>query len=270
MTETVSGTTASKSKSTRKGLRINRIHTTKGVHPYDEVNWERRDVVMTNWRDGTVNFEQRGVEFPDFWSVNAANIVTTKYFRGAVGTPQREWSLKQLVDRVTSTYTTTGKEQGYFASDEDAEIFDHELKYALIHQIFAFNSPVWFNVGTASPQQVSACQPYDALVSTPAGLIPIGKLVADDAVGLKVYDARGLTRIVATKANGVKPVLRVHTKAGYALDVTADHLVWRSSGAGTGQFVPAGELTTGDQMEWCRRVAPGETEISDQEIAEAA
>src|SRR6202451_4911190 len=157
MTETGNGTTASKGKSKRKGLRINRINTTKGVHPYDAVTWERRDVVMTNWRDGSVNFEQHGVEFPEFWSVNAANIVTTKYFRGAVGTPQREWSLKQLVDRVTNVYTATGKENGYFASDEDAEIFDHELKYALIHQIFSFNSPVWFNVGTSAQQQVSAC-----------------------------------------------------------------------------------------------------------------
>jgi ribonucleoside-diphosphate reductase alpha chain len=157
MTETVSGTTASKSKSARKGLRVNRIHTTKGVHPYDEVTWERRDVVMTNWRDGTVNFEQRGVEFPDFWSINAANIVTTKYFRGAVGTPQREWSLKQLVDRVVGVYVEAGRKHGYFATEADAEVFDHELKYALIHQVFSFNSPVWFNVGTTSPQQVSAC-----------------------------------------------------------------------------------------------------------------
>ncbi|HXC85857.1 MAG TPA: vitamin B12-dependent ribonucleotide reductase [Trebonia sp.] len=155
MTETVSGPATRKGR--RKGLKIRRIHTTAGMHPYDQVTWERRDVVMTNWRDGSVNFEQHGVEFPDFWSVNAANIVTTKYFRGAVGATQREWSLKQLVNRVTGVYTSTGKEQGYFASDEDAEIFDHELKYALIHQIFAFNSPVWFNVGTASPQQVSAC-----------------------------------------------------------------------------------------------------------------
>jgi ribonucleoside-diphosphate reductase alpha chain len=157
MTETVSGTTASKGKSTRKGLRINRINTTKGVHPYDEVTWERRDVVMTNWRDGSVNFEQRGVEFPEFWSINAANIVTTKYFRGAVGTPQREWSLKQLVDRVVGTYVDAGRKFGYFATEADAEVFDHELKYALIHQVFSFNSPVWFNVGTTSPQQVSAC-----------------------------------------------------------------------------------------------------------------
>ena len=157
MTETVSGSAPRGGKGSRKGLTIGRIHTREGVHPYDEVTWERRDVVMTNWRDGTVNFEQRGVEFPEFWSVNAANIVTTKYFRGAVGTPQREWSLKQLVNRVVGKYVAAGRENGYFASPQDAEIFDHELTYALIHQIFAFNSPVWFNVGTSSPQQVSAC-----------------------------------------------------------------------------------------------------------------
>jgi ribonucleoside-diphosphate reductase alpha chain len=156
MTETVSGPAARKGKR-GKGLKMRRINTTAGVHPYEQVTWERRDVVMTNWRDGSINFEQHGVEFPEFWSVNAGNIVTTKYFRGAVGTPQREWSLKQLVDRVTDVYTKTGTDHGYFATDEDAEVFDHELKYALIHQIFSFNSPVWFNVGTASPQQVSAC-----------------------------------------------------------------------------------------------------------------
>jgi len=169
MTETVSGATTRKGKAAqatqaspttqagRARLRMQRIHTTPGVHPYDQVTWERRDVVMTNWRDGSINFEQHGVEFPDFWSVNAANIVTTKYFRGAVGTPQREWSLKQLIDRVVGTYEKAGQEHGYFATAEDAEIFGHELRYALVHQIFSFNSPVWFNVGTQSPQQVSAC-----------------------------------------------------------------------------------------------------------------
>ncbi|WP_440064706.1 vitamin B12-dependent ribonucleotide reductase [Streptosporangium sp. OZ121] len=156
MTETVGAVTRG-GKRPRKGLKMKRIFTTPGVHPYDELTWERRDVVMTNWRDGSINFEQRGVEFPQSWSVNAANIVTTKYFRGAVGTPQREWSLKQLVDRVVGVYTRTAVEHGYFASDEDAEIFDHELKHALVNQVFSFNSPVWFNVGTASPQQVSAC-----------------------------------------------------------------------------------------------------------------
>lgn len=160
MTETTSGPargSRSKGSKATKGLRIERVHTAPGVHPYDEVVWERRDVVMTNWRDGSVNFEQRGVEFPDFWSVNAVNIVTSKYFRGAVGSPSRESSLKQLIDRVVSTYRKAGETHGYFASPADAEIFDHELTYALLHQVFSFNSPVWFNVGTKQPQQVSAC-----------------------------------------------------------------------------------------------------------------
>src|SRR3954470_15129449 len=160
MTETVSGTSVSPTqRGSRKnaGLRIERVYTAPGVHPYDEVTWERRDVVMTNWRDGSINFEQRGVEFPDFWSVNAANIVTTKYFRGAVGTDVREWSLRQLIDRVVSKYVAAGREHGYFRSADDAETFEHELTWMLLHQVFSFNSPVWFNVGTTSPQQVSAC-----------------------------------------------------------------------------------------------------------------
>ncbi|WBC14680.1 vitamin B12-dependent ribonucleotide reductase [Micromonospora sp. WMMA1998] len=152
------GVTTSKSRNKAgAGLKIERVWTTEGVHPYDEVAWERRDVVMTNWRDGSINFEQRGVEFPESWSVNAANIVTTKYFRGAVGTPEREWSLRQLIDRVVDTYRTAGEEYGYFAGPADAEVFAHELTWMLLHQVFSFNSPVWFNVGTPSPQQVSAC-----------------------------------------------------------------------------------------------------------------
>jgi ribonucleoside-diphosphate reductase alpha chain len=148
---------SAKAPSRGKGLKIKRVFTTAGVHPYDEVAWERRDVVMTNWRDGSINFEQRGVEFPAEWSVNATNIVTTKYFRGAVGTSQRETSLRQLIDRVVLTYGAAGREHGYFATEGDAEIFEHELTWMLLHQVFSFNSPVWFNVGTSAPQQVSAC-----------------------------------------------------------------------------------------------------------------
>ena len=144
-------------KTLGKGLTIERIYTTAGKHPYDEVTWERRDVVQTNWKSGEVIFEQKGVEYPDFWSVNASTIVTTKYFRGAVGADNREWSLKQVIDRVVLTYTKAGKEFGYFATDADAEIFEHELTWMLMHQVFSFNSPVWFNVGTNAPQQVSAC-----------------------------------------------------------------------------------------------------------------
>jgi len=162
MTETTSGSSGRKTrgdlpKVVRKGLVIQRVYTTAGVHPYDEVTWERRDVLQTNWRTGETIFDQKGVEFPDFWSLNASTIVTTKYFRGALGTDVRERSLKQLIDRVVLTYAKAGKDHGYFDAEADAEIFEHELTWMLLHQVFSFNSPVWFNVGTASPQQVSAC-----------------------------------------------------------------------------------------------------------------
>jgi len=158
MTETTHRTSRSRSgKAAKKGLLVERIFTTAGVHPYDEVTWERRDVVQNNWKTGEVVFEQRGVEFPDFWSVNASTIVTSKYFRGAVGTDVREWSLRQVIDRVVTTYRAAGEEHGYFATPDDAEVFEHELTWMLLHQVFSFNSPVWFNVGTSAPQQVSAC-----------------------------------------------------------------------------------------------------------------
>jgi len=155
MTDMVNASTGAKKKG--KGLTMERLYTKPGVHPYDDVTWESRDVVQNNWKTGEVVFEQRGVEFPDFWSVNASTIVTTKYFRGQVGTDQRERSLKQLIDRVVLTYTKAGREHGYFATEQDADIFEHELTWMLLHQVFSFNSPVWFNVGTSSPQQVSAC-----------------------------------------------------------------------------------------------------------------
>jgi ribonucleoside-diphosphate reductase alpha chain len=157
MTETTNGARAGARRRGAKGVTVERIYTTPGVHPYDEVTWERRDVVQQNWKTGETIFDQRGVEFPDFWSLNASTIVTTKYFRGALGTEQRESSLRQLIDRVVLTYVKAGTEHGYFSTDEDAELFEHELTWALLHQVFSFNSPVWFNVGTTSPQQVSAC-----------------------------------------------------------------------------------------------------------------
>ncbi len=149
-------TTTIPSARPKTGLTIERVFTTEGVHPYDEVTWESRDVVQTNWKTGENVFEQKGVEFPDFWSVNASTIVTTKYFRGALGTPQRESSLKVLIDRVVKSYAKAGIEHGYF-DEANAEIFELELTWMLLHQYFSFNSPVWFNVGTPSPQQVSAC-----------------------------------------------------------------------------------------------------------------
>jgi ribonucleoside-diphosphate reductase alpha chain len=160
MTDLWSGTHAAQDQGVggdSSGLVVERHFSTEGVHPYDEVTWERRDVVQTNWKTEEVVFEQRGVEFPTSWSLNASTIVTTKYFRGALGTEAREWSLKQLIDRVVLTYRRAGEENGYFASPTDAEIFEHELTWLLVNQYFSFNSPVWFNVGTTSPQQVSAC-----------------------------------------------------------------------------------------------------------------
>src|SRR5688572_27392754 len=157
MTETAGARAGARKSPRGKGVTVERIYTTPGVHPYDEVTWEKRDVVQQNWKTGVTIFDQRGVEFPDFWSVNASTIVTTKYFRGAVGTPERETGLKQLIDRVVLTYTEAGIDNGYFATPADAEVFEHELTWLLVHQYFSFNSPVWFNVGTQSPQQVSAC-----------------------------------------------------------------------------------------------------------------
>jgi ribonucleotide reductase alpha subunit len=255
----------------RMGIGIHRHFTTEGVHPYDEVSWERRDARITNYATGAVAFEQLGVEVPSTWSVNATNILAQKYFRGTLGDVEREWTLKQVVDRVVDTITAWGVKDGYFVDEREAEAFLDELKHLIVTQRAAFNSPVWFNIGVKGvPQQASACQPYDSLVCTPEGLVPIGRLVETDAVGTKVFDAHGLTKVVAVKANGTKPVLRVHTRAGVTLDVTADHLVWRCSGDGTGSFRPAGDLRPGDQLEWHRTESWGGGEITVLEVAEAA
>jgi ribonucleoside-diphosphate reductase alpha chain len=137
---------------------IRRHFTTPDVHPYDQVTWERRDARITNYRDGSVAFEQCDVEFPTSWSLNATNIVAQKYFRGTLGTPEREWSLKQVADRVADTITDWGLRDGYFVDEEEAETFRAELKYLIVTQRAAFNSPVWFNIGVADvPQQASAC-----------------------------------------------------------------------------------------------------------------
>ncbi|MEY4995553.1 MAG: hypothetical protein RLZ67_278, partial [Actinomycetota bacterium] len=142
----------------RLSIGIGRFFTTPGVHPYDEVAWEKRDSRITNWRDGSVAFEQLDVEFPVSWSLNSTNIVAQKYFRGTPGTPERESSMRQVIDRVADTITTWGIEGGYFVDNEEAEAFRAELKYILVTQRAAFNSPVWFNIGVKGvPQQASAC-----------------------------------------------------------------------------------------------------------------
>ena len=142
----------------RIGIGIARHFTTAGVHPYDEVVWERRDARISNWKDGAVAFEQLDVEFPVSWSLNATNIVAQKYFRGPLGSPLRERSLRQVIDRVADTIAGWGLKDGYFVSDDEADAFRDELKHLLVTQKAAFNSPVWFNIGVPGvPQQASAC-----------------------------------------------------------------------------------------------------------------
>src|SRR3984885_13849513 len=118
----------------RTGIGIRRYFTTPGINPYETVTWERRDARITHWATGAVAFEQLGVEVPSGWSVNATNILAQKYFRGTLGTPERESSLKQVADRVVDTITAWGRKDGYFVDDAEADIFSDELKYAIIHQ----------------------------------------------------------------------------------------------------------------------------------------
>ena len=141
---------------TSRGLTFERRWTTPGVHPYDEVAWEIRHASISN-ESGKAVFEQADVEVPTFWSQLATNVVVSKYFRGHIGTPQREHSVKQLIDRVVDTITAWAATQRYFASDEDLATFKAELTHLLLHQKMAFNSPVWFNVGVEPRPQCSAC-----------------------------------------------------------------------------------------------------------------
>ncbi len=137
------------------GIKVERRHTTPGVHPFDEIEWEFRDAVIGDPENPA--FEQLGVEFPTTWSQNATNIVTQKYFRGRMGSDERESSVRQMIGRVSGTIAGWGREGGYFASDEDADAFEAELTHILLHQKAAFNSPVWFNVGFEEKPQCSAC-----------------------------------------------------------------------------------------------------------------
>ncbi|MBA2426157.1 MAG: vitamin B12-dependent ribonucleotide reductase [Actinobacteria bacterium] len=143
----------------RTGLGIRRYFTAEGVHPYDEIEWELRDSVIQNWRTGAVAFEQKDVEFPKSWSQNATNIVAQKYFRGHLGAPSRERSVKEMIDRVAGRYAEEGLERGYFDGEGEAAVFKDELTHLLVNQMAAFNSPVWFNVGSRpkGQEQVSAC-----------------------------------------------------------------------------------------------------------------
>jgi ribonucleotide reductase alpha subunit len=202
---------------------VRRYFTIPGRDPFDEIEWESRDAFIPG-KDGPV-FEQKGVEFPRFWSQTATNIVAQKYFRGRMTSPERESSVRQMIGRVVATLGAWGREGSYFADEDEAETFEAELKAILVNQLASFNSPVWFNVGFEEKPQCSACMPYDALVCTPDGMVPIGELVLGEQVGREVYDADGITRIVAVKANGVKPVYRVTLRNGGFVEATADHVV---------------------------------------------
>src|SRR3712207_4585613 len=138
-----------------RALSIRRRFTTPGQHPFDTVTWELRDARIGH--GDKVAFEQREVEFPATWSQNATNIVAQKYFRGQLDSPTRERSVKQMIGRVAGTIADWGRGRGYFASVEDGDSFEAELTYVLLHQMAAFNSPVWFNVGFEEQPQSSAC-----------------------------------------------------------------------------------------------------------------
>jgi ribonucleoside-diphosphate reductase alpha chain len=150
------GTPKAEAPAPRRGIQFRRFFTKPGVDPFDAVEWETRDAVITNEKGEKV-FEQRGVEMPKFWSQTATSVVVSKYFRGQLGTPEREHSVRQLIGRVVDTMTGWGRDGGYFAREADAETFHAELKYLLLHQHACFNSPVWFNVGIEAKPQCSAC-----------------------------------------------------------------------------------------------------------------
>src|SRR5207237_891555 len=211
-------------------LGVRRYFTIAGRDPFAEIDWETRDAYIPG-KDKPA-FEQKGVEFPKFWSQTATNIVAEKYFRGRMSSPERERSVKHMISRVADTIGAWGRAGGYFASGEEADTFEAELKFILVNQLAAFNSPVWFNVGFEEKPQCSACQPYHALVSTPEGMVPIGELVDGEQVGREVYDASGTTRIVAVKHNGRKPVYRVSLSNGSFVEATPDHVVKTASDVG--------------------------------------
>ncbi|HEU4395931.1 MAG TPA: adenosylcobalamin-dependent ribonucleoside-diphosphate reductase, partial [Planctomycetota bacterium] len=142
--------------STTQRIRYTRTFAREGVHPFDELRWEKRTAAISS-ESGKVIFEQKDVEVPAAWSQLATNVVVSKYFRGAVGQPQREHSVRQLVGRVVDTITGWGRDQGYFASEDDLRAFSDDLCHLLVNQYLAFNSPVWFNVGIEKKPQCSAC-----------------------------------------------------------------------------------------------------------------
>lgn len=255
----------------QSSLKIDRHFTKKGVHPFDEITWENRSAEITD-ANGKVIFSQKNVETPATWTQQAVKIAVSKYFRGQLGTTERETSVKQLVGRVATTIAAWGKEGNYFSGESEAETFEHELTYILVNQLAAFNSPVWFNVGIEKHPQCSACQPYYSLVNTAQGFMPIGEIVEKNLVGLPVYDETGLTQVVAVKNNGRKQVYRIRLNDGFYVDATADHAVCAHDERRTYslEWKKVEELKPGMVM----RVYPHKENVtksaSEMEIAEAA
>ncbi len=239
-----------KAKTTAPGLTINRRYTQPGQDVWKTAEWELRTASIVG-SDGTVVFEQKGVEIPKSWSQLATNVVVSKYFRGQIGTLEREYSVKQLIGRVSDRILEWGKQGSYFAAEEDAEAFHDELRFILLHQYAAFNSPVWFNLGWAGRRQaVSACLPYDVRVNTDKGLLPIGEIVrlfqSTPNPQISTYAPDGTpSRIVAAVCNGRKRVVNFHLADGSTLRCTSNHRVFVRAAKGEIVEKQAGDLVIG-------------------------
>ncbi len=205
------------------GLAIERRFTRPDVHPFDEIEWETRHALIGD--PAKPAFEQRDVEFPKSWSQNATNIVAQKYFRGQMGSPQREHSVKQMVGRVAGTIAEWGREGRYFATADDADAFEAELTHILVNQLAAFNSPVWFNVGF---EETAAVLGLPALSRTRCRLRGHGSDRGDgreEQIGREVYDAHGVH--ARSRRQGEWPqagVARTASQRNF-VEATADHVV---------------------------------------------
>ncbi|MBV8223301.1 MAG: hypothetical protein JO293_08055, partial [Candidatus Eremiobacteraeota bacterium] len=258
-------------------MKIQRRFTQPGIDPLDTIDWDRRSSVIRE-PDGTVVFEMHDIEVPKSWSQVATDILAQKYFRKA-GVPQpdgslgRETSARQVMRRLAGCWTDWGRRYKYFDSEEDAATFDAEITHMLINQMAAPNSPQWFNTGLAyaygitgpaqghyfvdpdtkeltrakdsySHPQPHACLPFRAPVETPAGKIPIGRIVHENMLGLRVFDRYGETEVEAVAFNGFKPVYKVILENDDYLEATSDHRVLVDVGAQHG-WVEVGSLKAG-------------------------
>ena len=220
-----------------QGVEFERVYTTQGVHPFDEVEWEQRDASITNER-GEAVFEQAGVEFPASWSQMATNVVVSKYFRGKVGTPEREHSVKQLISRVVDTITDWGIQDNVFSSPESAEAFRDELTYLILHQKMAFNSPVWFNVGVEESPQASACF-INSVEDTMGDIMDLAKTECmlfkwGSGAGSNLSSLRSSKEHLSGggQASGPVSFMRGYDAfAGAIKCVTGETLVWTDQGA---------------------------------------